>query len=202
MEETRRQAGTKQSDSGPFAEIRGMECGGDTRRDPGKRLHGRVHDLTGVFQPKRALRSEKATVRFETDPDEQLQTNWGEIVTVVGGQPEKHCAETIQIRQSAFYGTLSGSGQVVWLQPRTRSPCRASIKEEDERMVGYLTRRFPLIKVKLAIPTPQITQTKGAGRTIPQVTESVNPCVIRAIWLHNNAAPIPVIKPFWDVLPA
>ena len=54
--------------------------------------------LREYIQPKRALRSEKATVRFETDPDEQLQTNWGEIVTVVGGQPEKHCAVTIQPR--------------------------------------------------------------------------------------------------------
>jgi len=69
-------------------------------------------------------------------------------------------------------------------------------------MVDHITGRFPLIKLKLAIATPHITQTKGAGRTIPQVTESVSPCVIRAIWLHNNAAPIPVIKPFRDVFPA
>jgi len=86
--------------------------------------------------------------------------------------------------------------------PRACRPPRARTKGKDECMVGYIAGRFPLIKLKLAIATPQITQTKGAGRTIPQVTESVSPCVMRAIWLHNKAAPIPVIKALWDVLPA
>jgi len=45
--------------------------------------------LREYIQPKRALRSGKATVRFETDPGEQLQTDWGEIVTEIGGQPPR-----------------------------------------------------------------------------------------------------------------
>ena len=68
-----------------------------------KGFTGEYTILREYIQPKRALRSEKATVRFETEPDEQLQTNWGEIVTEIGVQPEKHCAVAIQIRQSAFY---------------------------------------------------------------------------------------------------
>ena len=39
------------------------------------------------IQPKRALRSGKATLRFENVPGEQLQTDWGEIATEIGGEP-------------------------------------------------------------------------------------------------------------------
>ena len=38
------------------------------------------------IQPKRALRPSKATVRFETEPGEQLQHDWGELWTEVGGE--------------------------------------------------------------------------------------------------------------------
>ena len=38
------------------------------------------------LQPKRALRPSKATVRFETPPGEQLQHDWGELWTEVGGE--------------------------------------------------------------------------------------------------------------------
>ena len=41
--------------------------------------------LREYIQPKRGLRPGKATVRFETDPGRQLQSDWGEIMTVVGG---------------------------------------------------------------------------------------------------------------------
>ena len=36
--------------------------------------------------PKRRLRASKATVRFETDPGRQLQHDWGELMTQVGGE--------------------------------------------------------------------------------------------------------------------
>lgn len=45
--------------------------------------------LRQYIQPKRALRSGKATVRFETKPGEQLQTDWGELVTEMAGKPTK-----------------------------------------------------------------------------------------------------------------
>lgn len=36
-------------------------------------------------KPKRQKRQTKSTVRFETEPGEQLQTDWGEMVTEIGG---------------------------------------------------------------------------------------------------------------------
>jgi transposase len=47
---------------------------------------GKSSILRDYIRPKRALRKSKATVRFETPPGRQLQSDWGEIVTSVGGQ--------------------------------------------------------------------------------------------------------------------
>jgi transposase len=43
--------------------------------------------LRDYIQPKRALRPSRATVRFETAPGQQLQTDWGEIEVEIAGQP-------------------------------------------------------------------------------------------------------------------
>jgi len=40
-------------------------------------------------EPKRALRPSRVTVRFETGPGEQLQTDWGEITVEMTGKPAK-----------------------------------------------------------------------------------------------------------------
>lgn len=45
--------------------------------------------LRDYIQPQRPQRASKATVRFETPPGRQLQTDWGEIVTEVGGMETK-----------------------------------------------------------------------------------------------------------------
>lgn len=45
--------------------------------------------LRDYMQPKRAMRSSRATVRFETRPGEQLQSDWGEIETVMTGKRTK-----------------------------------------------------------------------------------------------------------------
>ena len=45
--------------------------------------------LRAYIQPKRVLRPARATVRFETRPGEQLQHDWAEIVTVIGGVAQK-----------------------------------------------------------------------------------------------------------------
>jgi transposase len=45
--------------------------------------------LRDYIAPKRALRPSRATVRFETDPGRQLQSDWGEISTEIAGQPTK-----------------------------------------------------------------------------------------------------------------
>src|SRR5947209_4635109 len=41
--------------------------------------------LRAYIAPKRALRPGRATVRFETPPARQLQSDWGEIITEVAG---------------------------------------------------------------------------------------------------------------------
>ena len=41
------------------------------------------------IEPKRALRPSRVTVRFETAPGEQLQTDWGEITVEIAGQLTK-----------------------------------------------------------------------------------------------------------------
>lgn len=45
--------------------------------------------LRQYIAPKRALRPGKATVRFETKPGKQLQTDWGAIETKIAGQKTK-----------------------------------------------------------------------------------------------------------------
>jgi len=42
--------------------------------------------LRDYIQPKRALRPGRATVRFETAPGEQLQSDWGEVEVEIAGQ--------------------------------------------------------------------------------------------------------------------
>lgn len=50
---------------------------------------GKLTILRDYIAPKRALRAGRATVRFETGPGQQLQSDWGEIETVIGGERQK-----------------------------------------------------------------------------------------------------------------
>lgn len=50
---------------------------------------GGITILREYIQPKRALRPSKATVRFETPPGQQLQTDWGETYTIISGEETK-----------------------------------------------------------------------------------------------------------------
>lgn len=45
--------------------------------------------LKRYVHPKRPLRPSRATVRFETEPGKQLQNDWGEIWTEIGGRQTK-----------------------------------------------------------------------------------------------------------------
>ena len=56
--------------------------------------------LRGYIAPKRALRSSRATVRFETKPGQQLQTDWGEVVVEMAGVPTKVYFEVNQLGYS------------------------------------------------------------------------------------------------------
>jgi transposase len=50
---------------------------------------GKPTMLREYITPKRALRQGRATVRFETEPGRQLQSDWGEVVTTVAGKQVK-----------------------------------------------------------------------------------------------------------------
>jgi transposase len=50
---------------------------------------GQLTMLRAYIRPKRTLRPSRATVRFETPPGQQLQSDWGEIVTELAGRPTK-----------------------------------------------------------------------------------------------------------------
>ena len=50
---------------------------------------GKQSILREYITPKRALRQGRATVRFETEPGRQLQSDWGEVRTTIGGEPVK-----------------------------------------------------------------------------------------------------------------
>src|SRR5437867_3815638 len=52
---------------------------------------GGLSQLKRYVAPKRRLRPSKVTVRFETEPGRQLQSDWGEIVVPVAGVPTKVC---------------------------------------------------------------------------------------------------------------
>lgn len=47
---------------------------------------GGISILRDYIHPKRPLRKSRATVRFETGPGQQMQNDWGEIYTIVGGE--------------------------------------------------------------------------------------------------------------------
>jgi transposase len=52
-----------------------------------KGYRGGISILRDYIRPKRVLRQGRATVRFETPPGKQLQNDWGQIQTVIGGRP-------------------------------------------------------------------------------------------------------------------
>lgn len=56
--------------------------------------------LREYIAPKRALRASRATVRFETKPGQQLQTDWGEVVVEMAGVPTKVYFEVNQLGYS------------------------------------------------------------------------------------------------------
>jgi transposase len=52
---------------------------------------GGITVLKDYIRPKRPLRPSRATVRFETEPGRQLQSDWGELrVTIAGVETEVH----------------------------------------------------------------------------------------------------------------
>jgi transposase len=50
---------------------------------------GKITILRDYIRPKRALRPGRATVRFETEPGQQMQSDWGQVVTQIAGAEMK-----------------------------------------------------------------------------------------------------------------
>jgi transposase len=50
---------------------------------------GKLTVLRQYIQPKRLLRQRRTTVRFETPPGQQLQSDWGELLVEIAGVPTK-----------------------------------------------------------------------------------------------------------------
>lgn len=50
---------------------------------------GKLTVLRQYIQPKRVLRQRRTTVRFETPPGQQLQSDWGEVIVEIAGTPTK-----------------------------------------------------------------------------------------------------------------
>ena len=59
------------------------------REIEGRGYEGKSTILRDYIKPKRVLRSGKATVRFETEPGRQLQSDWGNLTTEIAGQETK-----------------------------------------------------------------------------------------------------------------
>ena len=71
---------------------------------------GGITILREYMAPKRALRPGRATVRFETEPGRQLQSDWGKLVTEIAGERVKvHFIvnELGYSRRFHFWGTES-----------------------------------------------------------------------------------------------
>lgn len=69
---------------------------------------GKLTLVRDYIAPKRALRPGRATVRFETPPGQQLQSDWGEIETVLGGEVQKVYFQVNQLgysRRFHFWAT-------------------------------------------------------------------------------------------------
>lgn len=52
-------------------------------------FNGEVSLIRRYIGPKRVLQPGRVTVRFETKPGEQLQTDWGEVLVTIAGLPVK-----------------------------------------------------------------------------------------------------------------
>jgi transposase len=61
---------------------------------------GGITLIREYVKPKRVLRAGRRTVRFETKPGEQLQTDWGEVEVEIGGEMTKVYFEVNQLGYS------------------------------------------------------------------------------------------------------
>jgi hypothetical protein len=90
---------------------------------------GGISILRDYVRPKRTVRPSRATVRFETEPGRQLQTDWGEQPTVIAGQAVTvHFAVSTlgYSRRFHFWGTDSEDAEIRGIPWCKRSLCSPS----------------------------------------------------------------------------
>ena len=66
-----------------------MECSGHSARVARPRVSGRSEFNTGLYPSEAAVASEPGDGAFETGPGAQLQHDWGELWTEIGGIEQK-----------------------------------------------------------------------------------------------------------------
>jgi transposase len=59
------------------------------REIEGEGYQGKITILRDYIRPKRLLKPGRATVRFETEPGQQMQSDWGEVVVTIAKQPTR-----------------------------------------------------------------------------------------------------------------
>jgi transposase len=96
---------------------------GDLAGAPGQGLRRGISILRDYLYPKRGLRPGRATVRFETDPGRQLQSDWATQRTVIAGE-----ATTVHVivntlsysRRFLVYGDRGRRAHLRRIGPRLR----------------------------------------------------------------------------------
>jgi transposase len=87
--------------------------------------------LREYIEPKRALRSGRATVRFETEPGEQLQSDWGKLVEIAG-QP----TSVLQVNSWDIPGASTSGADSLMPDIPTNDPQFRVLGWCDERSAG------------------------------------------------------------------
>lgn len=75
---------------------------------------GDLSTLRRYISPKRILAESRATVRYETPPGRQMQSDWGEVVREVAGEPRKihFCVNTLgNSRRFHFWGAPAADAE-------------------------------------------------------------------------------------------
>jgi len=95
--------------------------------------------LRQYIQPKRVLRPNRATVRFETEPGKQLQSDWGEVLV---DNQKSTVLQASNIGQPKFNEGFMDLALQYGFTPRACRPYRARTTGKDERMLGYIKQNF------------------------------------------------------------
>jgi len=100
---------------------------------------GRLTILRQYIAPRRALRRGRATVRFETPPGRQLQTDWGETKGVIAGELQTVYFEVDQLAYSRRFHFVRPHSALKKAN-QTQTPAMAAGLAAKVMTVGELLR--------------------------------------------------------------